>query len=115
LSIVAPIVDARSRKAAEIWTIYSSAKGGRNHISNRVSSCKPCNAEEKREKDWEQFLLEKHGPGELFEEKRSKILEWVQKAGAVQPLQESTLSLLEEQCILVTSQYEKACRRVRRV
>lgn len=73
--------------------LVSSAKGGRNHISNRVFSCRPCNAEEKREKDWEQFLRQKHGQGRTLEERRRKILEWVQNAGAVPPLSETTLCL----------------------
>jgi hypothetical protein len=39
--------------------MISAAKGGANHISNRVPSCKRCNAVEKRERDWHEFLREK--------------------------------------------------------
>jgi 5-methylcytosine-specific restriction endonuclease McrA len=39
--------------------LVSSAKGGANHVSNRVLSCKPCNAKHKRETDWQEFLCVK--------------------------------------------------------
>lgn len=93
--------------------LVSSAKGGRNHISNRVLSCKPCNAQEKREKDWAEFLLEKYGQGHIFEERQRKILSWVQNAGAVPPLPESTLRLIEEHSRKVAAFYDEACQKVR--
>jgi HNH endonuclease len=94
--------------------LLSSAKGGRNHISNRVFSCKPCNAQEKQDKAWEAFLLEKHGPGSAFQQRRSRILSWVAEAGAVPPLAEGTLLVLEEQANKVTAAYEEACIEVRK-
>ncbi|HEY0323065.1 MAG TPA: HNH endonuclease signature motif containing protein [Pyrinomonadaceae bacterium] len=93
--------------------LVPAAKGGRNHISNRVFSCKPCNAEEKRDKDWEEFLLEKCGGSPTFELRSGKILEWIESAGAVPPLSEDMLHLIEEQCREATAAYDKACRKVR--
>ena len=93
--------------------LLSSSKGGRNHISNRVYSCKRCNAEEKREKGWESFLLEKYGPGPAFNERRGKILGWVAIAGVVPPLSDDTLAILEAQSRAVVAGYDEACKMIR--
>lgn len=93
--------------------LMPAAQGGRNHISNRVISCKPCNAEEKRDKDWEVFLMEKHGNGEAFEARRRKIYAWLTKVGPVSPLSEATLQLLEEEARQATLVYDDACKKVR--
>lgn len=93
--------------------LLSSARGGRNHISNRVFSCKPCNAEQKRDKDWQEFLHEKNGNGSVFDERCRKIVEWVNREGAIPPLPKSTLQLVEEQAHEVTEAYDKACKEIR--
>src|ERR1019366_9355112 len=88
--------------------LVSAARGGRNHISNRVFSCKPCNAELKRDKDWQHFLKERHGPGAEFDERRQKILWWVQNAGAEPPLSAEMLARLEQAAESATSAYDEA-------
>ncbi len=100
---------------ADLDHLVSAAKAGRNHISNRVLSCKPCNAEEKRDMGWEEFLLKKCGDGPLLEERRHKILDWVNSAGVVPPLPDATLRLLDEESRRVTAVYEEACRKLRSV
>jgi len=92
--------------------LLSAARGGRNHISNRVFSCKPCNAELKRDKDWEAFLAERYGAGTTYEARRSKILQWVAEAGNEPPLPEAMLSLLKEMEHAATSAYDAACKKV---
>jgi len=93
--------------------LVPSALGGRNHISNRVLSCKRCNAELKRDKPWEQFLLEQNGDTEIYSARRKKILEWVETSGAVPPLDPALLQILEEQCRISTGAYDKACKHIR--
>jgi len=93
--------------------LVSAARGGRNHISNRVFSCKPCNAELKRDKHWEDFLEERHGPGAEYEARRQRILGWVQNAGAVPPLSTDMLTRLEQVSESATSAYDDACRNIR--
>lgn len=106
--------DVIEKGKGDLDHLLSAARGGRNHISNRVFSCKPCNAEQKRDKDWQQFLREKHRAGNAFESKQRKILEWVQLSGAVAPLPEAVLQLLEEQAREVTAAFDAACAKVRR-
>jgi hypothetical protein len=93
--------------------LLSSAQGGRNHISDRVFSCKPCNAEQKRDGDWLEFLLDRHGKSAAFEATQRQILRWVEVAGAAKPLPESTLALLETQAAVVTAAYDSGCAKVR--
>jgi hypothetical protein len=52
--------------------------GGANGLSNRVLSCKPCNAEQKRENPWIEFLREKCGGDEVVHAARAeRIQSWV--------------------------------------
>jgi len=93
--------------------LLSSSLGGRNHISNRVFSCKPCNAEQKRDKDWEIFLAEKHRDPAAFAAAHDKIKAWVQSAGDIRPLKPEILEMLDEESRRVTAAYDDACRRLR--
>ena len=97
----------------DIDHLVSSAKGGRNHISNRAYSCKRCNAEEKREADWQEFLVQKYGNTAIMELRRSKIRQWIESEGAVPPLSDATFRTVEEQGRKVTEAYDEACRQVR--
>lgn len=93
--------------------LLSAARGGRNHISNRVFSCKRCNAKEKRDKAWKEFLVEKTGTGSAMEARLHKIDEWINLAGAVPPLTEAALHIIKEESERVTAVYDQACKRVR--
>jgi len=105
----APIAQDRG----DLDHLVSAARGGRNHISNRVFSCKPCNAELKRDKDWQEFLQERLGPGPEYDARRQKILGWVQSAGAQPPLSPDLISLLEQVGESATAAYDEACKKVR--
>jgi hypothetical protein len=93
--------------------LISAARGGRNHISNRVFACKRCNAELKRERDWDDFLAEICGRGAVYHSRRARILEWVQMAGSESPIPTATLGLLEQAAESATSAYDDACKRIR--
>lgn len=95
--------------------LLSASLGGRNHISNRVFSCKPCNAKEKRDEAWEDFLIKKHGKGPVMTVHKKKILAWVASAGGVPPLPEQTLRVLTEEGQRLTDAYMGACKKVRGV
>lgn len=93
--------------------LVSASIGGRNHISNRVFSCKPCNAEQKRELPWETFLVSKHGQGPVADEKRERILQWISAAGSVGPLSDEVLKVLETEASIATTAFDEACRKIR--
>jgi len=66
----------RENKEGHIDHLVSSSSGGRNHISNRVLSCADCNAEEKLDKPWEEFLAQKVSEGDLMDKRKERILQW---------------------------------------
>jgi hypothetical protein len=93
--------------------LMSAARGGRNHISNRVFACKRCNAEQKRDKDWDDFLAEICGRGAVYDARRARILEWVQASGSEFPIPTATLALLDQAAEAAALAYDGACKRIR--
>ena len=93
--------------------LISAARDGSNHISNRVLSCKTCNAEEKREMAWKDFLKKKCPDEQVLVERQRKIEEWISQHGDTQPLPEESLRLLESEYKRVAAEYDLACRRIR--
>jgi hypothetical protein len=93
--------------------LVSSATGGANHISNRVPSCKPCNAEHKREQDWRRVLGEKwvHDPKKLAE-LTARIEEWVRSCAVYAPPQ-SIVSVWNQECVHLTIEFSGAVSRIR--
>jgi hypothetical protein len=93
--------------------LLAASRGGRNHISNRVFSCRQCNDKEKRERPWKEFLTEKTGREKMMQSRLDKISEWINFTGAVPPLSEATLRTIEQEGQRATAVYEQACKRVR--
>jgi len=59
------------------------------------------------------FLIEKTGMGSAMQARLNKIDEWINLAGAVPPLTQATLHIIEEESQRVTAVYDQACKRVR--
>lgn len=98
----------------DIDHLVSAALGGANTLANRVLSCKPCNAEEKRDRDWIEFLKEKcHSPS-VFQERESKIRQWIELNGGHPELNPQILALLDEESDRTTKEYDAACARIRK-
>ena len=96
--------------------LLPTSRGGSNHVSNRVLSCKLCNAEEKRETDWQEFLHRKcKGETQTVTDRKNRIEQWIRTCGNARVLPETILRVLEEQCRRVTTEYDIACRKVREV
>jgi hypothetical protein len=58
--------------------LLSVDNGGFNHISNRVPACPRCNEDEKRDREWTEFLRFKcEADDHLFELRRKRIEEWM--------------------------------------
>ena len=55
-----------------------TTRGGTNHLSNRVLSCSSCNGDEKRERDWREFLREKNSDAGVFDQRRTFRCDHVQ-------------------------------------
>ena len=66
----------RARKEGHIDHLVSASAGGRNDLANRVLACAPCNEKEKREMDWEAFLVGKVLDPAERQQRRQRILAW---------------------------------------
>lgn len=71
-----------NRGGGDMDHLVSVNAGGVNHISNRVLSCSQCNAHDKRERHWEDFLREQCGTNDdLYTARHTRIMEWVNRNG----------------------------------
>jgi HNH endonuclease len=102
-----------NQKTGDLDHLVSSSTGGRNHISNRVPSCKPCNASEKRELDWKVFLLGKAETEAIGVRRMAIVCAWLEKCGPLQELSQSRLKAVEEQSRLVENAIDLAVRTIR--
>lgn len=93
--------------------LVSASRGGMNHISNRVLSCKPCNAVKKRDLDWRIFLEKESPDAEALSQRREQIERWIHICGGVQMLNAGLLHVIEEEEVHTTAAYDVACQNVR--
>ena len=52
---------------------------GPNHICNRVLSCGPCNGDEKREREWNEFLKSKALDAPAYQRRKTRIENWTKE------------------------------------
>jgi ribosomal protein L24E len=98
----------------DIDHLISAALGGANALANRVLSCKACNAEEKRDRNWIEFLKEKCDSHTTFQERESRIMQWIKLNGGHPELDLKILALLDQECDRTTKEYDTACMRIRK-
>lgn len=98
----------------DIDHLVSAALGGANALANRVLSCKRCNAEEKRDRDWIEFLKEKCNSPSIFEERESRIQQWIKLNGSRPELDPKILILLKQESARTTKEYDAACARIKK-
>jgi hypothetical protein len=67
-----------STKDAQLDHLTPSKSGGLNHISNRVLACDVCNAKEKRQTQWLEFLRAKCLDDCEFAIRKTRIYQWRQ-------------------------------------
>lgn len=101
------------KQEGDIDHLISAALGGANGLANRVLSCKPCNAQEKRDRDWQEFLKSKCDNPDTLERRTQKIQNWIQKNGGCPVLDKELLALLESEATRTTTEYDLACRLIK--
>jgi len=100
--------------AGDLDHLVSASRGGTNYISNRVLSCKRCNADEKRDADWVGFLAKKAPEGVTFNRRKERIEDWILAAGGIRTLNPEIVRLLEDEGSKATEAYDAACNKVRK-
>ena len=98
----------------DIDHLVSAALGGANALANRVLSCKPCNAEEKRDRDWTEFLNEKCPSPKILQERESRIRKWIELNGGHPELSPEIRALLDQESDRSTKEYDATCARIRK-
>lgn len=68
----------RSRREGHADHLVSVSLGGTNGMSNFVLSCGRCNGDDKRDMDWEPFLAQGNPDPCMHEERRQRILRWIE-------------------------------------
>jgi len=69
--------EASIERASRTGHIDHLNSDGGNGPSNRVLACARCNGDEKRERSWQEFLVEKSADAGVLAERRARIEEWV--------------------------------------
>jgi hypothetical protein len=87
--------------------------GGSNHISNRVLSCGLCNGDEKRDKNWIDFLREKTSDATSFNQRRSRIEAWYTLVAQVAPKHED--EMIEVEIERAVSAFDAAVAKLRQL
>ena len=76
--------------------LVPATEAGTNHISNRVLSCSSCNADEKGDRPWLEFLCGKTKDHTLFNNRRKRIEDWKARDVPSQPAVVDTKLLTRE-------------------
>ena len=97
----------------DIDHLVSAALGGANGLANRVLSCKLCNAVEKRDRDWLEFLREKAQTPEIFDHRKRTIERWVEINGGHLRLDPTLSATLQNEERATTDYYDRACKRIK--
>jgi hypothetical protein len=81
-------------------------------LSNRVLSCASCNGDEKRERDWREFLREKNADADVFDLRCLAIERWVAK-GSVASRTVVDLELLKREIDRAIGAFDMAVQNLR--
>ncbi|WP_189475078.1 HNH endonuclease [Halioglobus pacificus] len=70
----------RDSRTGHLDHLVPISEGGTNSIFNHVLSCAKCNGDEKREEEWESFLKSKSVSLDVYEQRKNRISQWLQRA-----------------------------------
>lgn len=104
----------RSKGEGQLDHLESVASAGSNHISNRVLACGRCNAEDKRDAQWDDFLRSICERPTTYRSRRLRITQWTSQhiAHRVDP-SENARQALKEEVQRVSDCFDEAVERLR--
>lgn len=70
----------RASRTGHLDHLIPTSEGGTNSIYNHALSCAKCNGDEKREGDWVAFLQTKSPSPMVFELRKNRISQWLQRS-----------------------------------
>ena len=86
---------------------------GSNRIANRVLACSICNGDEKRERDWVEFLGAKAGTD--FAERKKRIDDWVTSHADVPGTESNVVRAKREEIERLIERFGIACAELREI
>ncbi len=102
----------RGQRKSHVDHLVSCARGGTNHISNRVLACATCNGDKKRDRDWREFLTEIKGRKSTFKERAKRIKNW--QSSCPEPISHGVdVDYLEHQIANAKSAFDVAVANIR--
>ena len=105
--------DVEMKRNSRKGHMYHLQPGIPNHISNRVLACEICNGNEKLDRKWKEFLMEKCNHDQVtYDMRYDKIMKWVNQNGSFQ-LSEQQQKALDEEVVRVNGELENAVKRLR--
>lgn len=104
----------RSERKAHIDHLIPESAGGSNQLCNLILSCSACNGDEKRELNWEEFLLEKCGGDQkTYADRQARISQWKHEQLGSEQLTSEQQDLLKEAFDSVNDTFSSAVNKLR--
>jgi len=109
-------------RKAHLDHVVAEAEGGSNQLCNLILTCAECNGDEKREKDWQIFLLKKcheDNPNDnlsetpKYQKRYNKITRWITEQGGSAMLMSEQQAQLESAFNTVDALYSNVVEQLR--
>ncbi len=79
----------------------------------RVTACARCNGDEKRERPWQEFLVEKSGNDRVLADRRTRIEEWVAQHALRAAETSPAVAAAYREAELLIDEFHAACTKLR--
>lgn len=100
---------------AHIDHVIAEADGGSNQLCNLILTCAICNGDEKREMDWQTFLLQKcQGKSTEYHQRYNKIIQWFSEQPGSVTITDEQQAQLDSAFDLINKQYSHAVEQLRK-
>lgn len=107
-------LNQKDRKA-HVDHVVAESDGGSNRMCNLILTCGICNGDEKREMDWQTFLLQKcQGETSEYQQRFNKITNWVSEQGDSAILTKEQQAQLESAFNTVDALYTEVVEQLRK-
>ena len=104
----------RSERKAHIDHLIAESEGGSNQLCNLILTCPTCNGDEKRERAWQAFLLEKCGNDQnTYHDRQDRISRWQSEQGGSATLNPEQQALLNEAFDRINNTFTSAVEQLR--
>lgn len=106
---------SQSDRKAHLDHVVAESDGGSNRLCNIILTCAICNGDEKREMDWQEFLLQKCGAETPeYKQRYNKITHWLETDNGSPIISEEQKALIESAFNTVNTTYSDVVEQLRK-